>query len=70
MKLKKHQLWDDNGEENTPENVINAIIDDFLPDIIAYYESKEGQEAFAKWKSERLQKMQQNNSEVKKVANA
>lgn len=60
-------LFNDNcGEEKTPSHVIDAIIYDFLPDIISYYESEEGQRAFEKWKAERLQKAQPQNNLCKK----
>lgn len=33
-----------------PEHAIEAVARVLLPDILAYYESEEGQRAFAKWK--------------------
>ena len=47
--LLNYLFQDNHGEEKTPSHVIDAIIYDFLPDIIAYYESEEGQRAFEKW---------------------
>ena len=62
IELLSHLFHDNHGEEKTPAHVIDAIIYDFLPDIIAYYESEEGQRAFEKWKAERLQKAQSQNN--------
>lgn len=39
-------------ESDLPEHVIEDIARCILPDIIAYYESEEGQREFEKWKSE------------------
>ena len=36
-----------------PEHAIEAVARVLLPDILAYYESKEGQRAFAEWKKQR-----------------
>ena len=36
-----------------PEHAIEAIARVLLPDILAYYESEEGQRAFAEWKKQR-----------------
>ena len=41
-----------------PDYKIEAIARCFLPDILAYYESEEGQREFAKWQQE-----QKNNSD-------
>ena len=36
-----------------PEHAIEAIARVLLPDILAYYESEDGQRAFAEWKKQR-----------------
>ena len=36
-----------------PEHAIEAVARVLLPDILAYYESEEGQRAFAEWKEQR-----------------
>ena len=38
-----------------PDHDIEAIARAFLPDIIAYYNSEEGQREFAEWKSWRAE---------------
>ena len=38
---------------NIPIHVINALAKSVLPDILKFYESKEGQEYFKKWKAEK-----------------
>ena len=38
---------------NIPPHKIEAIARCLLPDILAYYESEEGQRAFAEWKKQR-----------------
>lgn len=39
-------------KSDLPEHVIEDIARCILPDIIAYYESEEGQKEFEKWKAE------------------
>jgi len=43
---------------NIPEHKIEAIARCILPDILAYYESEEGQREFAEWKKEQEAKKQ------------
>jgi len=38
---------------NIPPHKIEAIARCLLPDILAYYESEEGQREFAEWKKQR-----------------
>lgn len=38
---------------NIPQHQIEAIARCILPDILAFYESEEGQREFAKWKDQR-----------------
>ena len=61
-RIRKH-LSDSRGEVSVPKYILEAIIDDFLPDIIEYYESEEGQHNFELWKSERIK-----NAENEKAA--
>lgn len=37
-----------------PQHQIEAIARCILPDILAFYESEEGQREFAKWQKQRL----------------
>ena len=44
-----------------PQHIIEAIARCLLPDIIAFYESEEGQREFAEWKRQQEEnKMQKN----------
>lgn len=36
-----------------PKHVLDAIVDTMLPDIIAFFETEEGQREFEKWKAEK-----------------
>lgn len=40
------------NNSDLPDHVIEEIARCILPDIIAYYESEEGQREFQKWKAE------------------
>ena len=39
------------NHSDLPEHVVESIARLILPDIIAYYESEEGQREFAEWKN-------------------
>lgn len=41
------------AECNVPKHVLQAIVDDMLPDIRAFFESDEGKREFEEWKAER-----------------
>lgn len=41
------------NNSNIPQYAIETVARCLLPDIIAYYESKEGQREFAEWKAAR-----------------
>lgn len=41
------------SETGIPKHVLEAIIDTMLPDIIAFFETEEGQREFEEWKAER-----------------
>ena len=49
---------------NIPQHTIETIARCIFPDILAYYESGEGQEEFAQWKAEqeRLKTSKDNSS--------
>ena len=48
---------------NIPQHKIETIARCILPDILTYFESEEGQAAFAKWKEE--QKLQSDKQDEK-----
>ena len=41
------------GNSGIPQHEIENIAGILLPDILAYYESEEGQRKFAEWKAQR-----------------
>ena len=45
-----------------PQHEIEAIARCLLPDILAFYESEEGQKEFARWKAEQEESSKTNNS--------
>lgn len=49
---------------NIPQHTIESIARRLLPDIMAYYQSEEGQREFAEWKAEqeKLKTPKDNNS--------
>ena len=49
----KYIFHDRRAECNVPKSVLQAIVDDMLPDIRAFFESEEGQREFEEWKKER-----------------
>ena len=42
------------AECNVPKHVLQAIVDDMMPDIRAFFESEEGKREFEKWKIDRI----------------
>lgn len=44
---------------NIPQHQIEAIARCILPDILAFYESEEGQREFAEWKKQRKAERQE-----------
>ena len=48
-----------------PKYVLQAIVDDMLPDIRAFFESEEGKKEFAKWKEQ--QKLKKHVNEKKNI---
>ena len=54
----KYTLRDRSAECDVPKYVLQAIVDDMLPDIRAFFESEEGQREFEEWKrSKELKKV-------------
>ncbi|MCR5611236.1 MAG: hypothetical protein K6F68_05320 [Clostridiales bacterium] len=41
------------GECGVPQSVLEAIVDDMMPDIRAFFESEEGMREFEEWKKTR-----------------
>ena len=39
-----------------PKHVLQAIVDDMMPDIRAFFESEEGKREFEEWKAQREKK--------------
>ena len=50
------------NNSDLPDHVIEEIARCVLPDIIAYYESEEGQQEFQKWKAEQELKTDDNDA--------
>ena len=44
------------AECDVPKSVLQAIVDDMLPDIRAFFESEEGKREFEEWKARREEK--------------
>ncbi|MCH5323859.1 MAG: hypothetical protein J1E39_01475 [Eubacterium sp.] len=54
-------LRDRRAECDVPKHVLQAIVDDMLPDIRAFFESEEGKREFEEWKAEREKKAAEKN---------
>ena len=52
----KYIFRDRRAECNVPKSVLQAIVDDMLPDIRAFFESEEGKREFEEWKKQREKK--------------
>ena len=52
----KYALRDKRAECGVPKSVLQAIVDDMMPDIRAFFESEEGKREFEAWKAEREKK--------------
>lgn len=48
----KYIFRDHSAECNVPKHILQAIVDDMLPDIRAFFESEEGKREFEEWKTE------------------
>lgn len=49
----KYTFREKRAECDVPKSVLQAIVDDMLPDIRAFFESEEGKREFEEWKRER-----------------
>ena len=52
----KYTFRDRSAECDVPKYVLQAIVDDMLPDIRAFFESEEGKREFEEWKKQRESK--------------
>ena len=62
----RYVLSERRAECNVPKHVLQAIVDDMLPDIRAFFESEEGKREFEEWKKQREQKPAEGEKEHKK----
>ena len=53
------------AECDVPKYVLQAIVDDMLPDIRAFFESEEGKREFEEWKAERAKRLSEKEHEKK-----
>ena len=49
----KYTFRDRSAECDVPKYVLQAIVDDMLPDIRAFFESEQGKREFEEWKEKR-----------------
>ena len=49
----KYTFRDRRAECDVPKYVLQAIVDDMLPDIREFFESEEGKREFEEWKAQR-----------------
>ena len=52
----KYTFRERRAECNVPKYVLQAIVDDMLPDIREFFESEEGKREFEEWKKQRENK--------------
>lgn len=50
----KYIFLDRSGECSVPKHVLQAIVEDMLPDIRAFFESEEGKREFEEWKAQQM----------------
>ena len=62
----KYTFRERRAECDVPKYVLQAIVDDMLPDIRAFFESEEGKREFEEWKAQRGKKLTE---EKKKAPN-
>ncbi len=62
----KYTFRDRSAECDVPKYVLQAIVDDMLPDIRAFFESEEGKREFEEWKVQRENKPADGEKEHKK----
>ncbi len=51
----KYCFANNSGEILIPESAVKALAEVFLPDIVAFFETEEGREEFAKWMAEKVE---------------
>ena len=57
----KYTLRERRAECDVPKHVLQAIVDDMMPDIRAFFESEEGKREFEEWKIQRKDKLAEKN---------
>ena len=62
----KYTFRDRSAECDVPKYVLQAIVDDMLSDIRAFFESEEGKREFEEWKAQRENKPAEGEKEHKK----
>lgn len=53
----KYTFREKRAECDVPKSVLQAIVDDMLPDIRAFFESEEGKREFEEWKKQRKKEL-------------
>ena len=63
----KYTFRERRAECDVPKHVLQAIVDDMMPDIRAFFESEEGKREFEEWKEKRKKKTkkEQENRSIK-----
>ncbi|MBQ3970046.1 MAG: hypothetical protein II685_06155 [Clostridia bacterium] len=61
----KYTFRDRSAECDVPKYVLQAIVDDMLPDIRAFFESEEGKREFEEWKAERARSVSEKDHKKK-----
>ena len=56
----KYTFREKRAECDIPKSVLQAIVDDMLPDIRAFFESEEGKREFEEWKVQREKMLEKN----------
>ncbi len=64
--LIKYIFRNRRAECNVPKHVLQAIVDDMLPDIRAFFESEEGKREFEEWKAAREKEVAEKKHETSK----
>ena len=62
----KYTFREKRAECDVPKSVLQAIVDDMLPDIRAFFESEEGKREFEEWKAQRANNPVEKEKERKK----
>lgn len=63
----KYIFRDRRAECDVPKSVLQAIVDDMLPDIRAFFESEEGKREFEEWKVQRGKILNENGQQLLKT---